>query len=146
LKDIKAGTMPPGAPLPAADQTKFAAWISAGYPQASGPTYKGQIAKILKDNCVSCHTAGGTSPDLSTYDLAKAQGAASLKDINAGTMPPGAPLAAADKAAFASWVSADYPVGVDSGTNTDTTTTTTPAAAQPSTCATTSTGTAASMR
>jgi mono/diheme cytochrome c family protein len=132
LKDIKAGTMPQGAPLAAADQAKFAAWVAAGAPQSAGPTYKGQIAKFLQDKCVSCHKAGLTAPDLSTYDLAKANGAASLKDINAGTMPPGGGLSATEKTAFAAWVSASYPVGTDNGSTTaNDATASTPAAAAP---------------
>lgn len=74
-------------------------------------TYTSDIASLLKDQCVACHKAGATSPDLSTFAAAKAGGAASLKRIQAGTMPTSGPLSPADKDRFKSWADAGYPEG-----------------------------------
>jgi mono/diheme cytochrome c family protein len=38
----------------------------------ANPTYAANIAPIMASNCVSCHSAGGTSPALATYDQVKA--------------------------------------------------------------------------
>jgi hypothetical protein len=73
-------------------------------------TYEGGIKALLEARCVTCHKAGGTSPDLSSYELAKAEGAASANRVAAGTMPAGG-LGADEKALFAAWASADFAEG-----------------------------------
>jgi hypothetical protein len=74
-------------------------------PAAAGaaPTYAGAIKALLDAQCVSCHTAGVTAPDLSTEAGAKAQAARIQARVDDGTMPPGG-LNAADKAAIDAWV------------------------------------------
>jgi len=66
---------------------------------------------MLDANCTSCHgSAIATSGiNLSTYASVKANAAQANTQIQAGNMPPGGGLSAADKQMFQSWVSAGEP-------------------------------------
>lgn len=83
-------------------------------------TWKGGIETMFKNKCVACHKTDGTPPDLSSYDLAVAEGEASGRRIAAGTMPPGG-MNATDKALYAGWLAggmqeeAETPPADDSG-------------------------------
>lgn len=39
---------------------------------ATNPTYIANVEPVMKANCVSCHSAGGTFPTLTTYAQVKA--------------------------------------------------------------------------
>lgn len=84
---------------------------------ASAPTYHREVARILRDNCVECHRAGGVAPfALETYRQAKGRSAMIASVVEDGVMPPwfAAPdtgpwrndrrLSAADKATLATWI------------------------------------------
>lgn len=71
-------------------------------------TYDGKIKALLAAKCVGCHKPGGTPPDVSTYDTAKAAGEDSLRTIEDGSMPTAGPLPDADQQAFKAWVTGGY--------------------------------------
>ena len=71
--------------------------------------YKDTINAILDKNCVSCHGAKGTPPNLSTYAAASDAADDSLRAIQAGTMPTSKKLADADTQKFSAWVAAGSP-------------------------------------
>ncbi|MBI2824315.1 MAG: redoxin domain-containing protein [Planctomycetia bacterium] len=90
----------------------------------SDVTYSKQIARILNDNCVSCHRTGQIAPfTLTSYD--EVVGWAGMIDevVQGGRMPPwhadpqyghfknDARLSDADKAAIAKWVANGAPEG-----------------------------------
>ncbi len=124
--EMQAGSMPPGKTVGAPDQTAFAAWIAGNFlktvvppatpppattPPATTPpaavkkvAYQGAVQALIKDNCLSCHGANATAPDLSTFALVKAGAVDSAAEISGDTMPPGKPLSQANKDLFASWV------------------------------------------
>ncbi|MCX6107762.1 MAG: hypothetical protein NTY08_18195 [Proteobacteria bacterium] len=72
-------------------------------------TYKDSISRFLKDNCTSCHKAGGDLPNLSTYKNARTAAKFALKSLDDDTMPPKESVAAKDKANFAAWVADGMP-------------------------------------
>jgi hypothetical protein len=39
---------------------------------ATNPTYTANVEPVMKANCISCHSAGGTFPTLTTYAQVKA--------------------------------------------------------------------------
>jgi hypothetical protein len=73
-------------------------------------TYLGGVVTLIESKCVSCHGAGGTPPELTSFELAADEGPASAHRVAAGTMPPGG-LGAPDKALFAAWAKAEFPEG-----------------------------------
>lgn len=84
---------------------EFLCTLPADYGLLAGATtYTGEVAALLETSCVGCHKPGATAPDLSTYDAAMAAADLSLEVVQGGSMPPSAPLAAADKALLQSWV------------------------------------------
>jgi len=38
---------------------------------ATNPTYTANVEPVIKANCISCHSAGGTYPTLTTYTQVK---------------------------------------------------------------------------
>lgn len=46
-----------------------------------------EIQNMITSNCISCHDAGGTSPDLSTYSKVSTHANAIYNSINSGSMP-----------------------------------------------------------
>jgi mono/diheme cytochrome c family protein len=84
-------------------------------PASGGPikaVYLGGVEPFLKVKCVNCHGPGATPPDLSTYALAKQEGASSKATIDDGSMPPPATkvtMTKEEKAAFSEWVAKGYP-------------------------------------
>ncbi len=77
------------------------------------PGYNDSIKSLVNASCATagCHVAGSTSPDLSTYALAKANMARSKIRIELASnpMPPGGQLSAGDRTLFANWVAANGP-------------------------------------
>ncbi len=84
------------------------------------PGYNDSIKSLVNGSCATagCHVAGSTSPDLSTYALAKANMARSKIRIESASnpMPPGSQLSAGDRTLFANWVAANGPEN-DGGTS-----------------------------
>lgn len=105
------GTKPAGgnAPKPAPKAPAPKGPAAPGGGSAPKATFTGGIKSLLDSKCNACHKAGGTPPDLTTYALAKAEGASSLATIEDGSMPPGKPLPDDQKALFKNWVDAGYP-------------------------------------
>lgn len=113
--------MPPAGVVPALaadDAATFAAWRTAGYlvgtpPPVAAPGqsiyYLGAIDGLLAANCVGCHAAGATLPDLSNFQAAQAAGAALVSAIQLGKMPPSGPLSSAIQAEFKAWSDAGFP-------------------------------------
>ncbi|MCX6109549.1 MAG: hypothetical protein NTZ90_08105 [Proteobacteria bacterium] len=113
--------MPPAGAVPALaadDAATFAAWRTAGYPVGTPPPvvapgqsvyYLGAVDGLLAANCVGCHGAGLTAPDLSNYQGAQAAGPALLTAIQAGRMPPSGALSSAIQAEFKAWSDAGFP-------------------------------------
>lgn len=117
---LVAATTAPGCALEA----------KAAKPDAkTAVTYHNQVARILQNNCVECHRAGGVAPfALESYDDAKSHAAMMRKQVDKGVMPPwfAAPpapgqhspwindrsLSARDKTDLLAWLaSADKPAG-----------------------------------
>jgi mono/diheme cytochrome c family protein len=91
---------------------------------SSMPSYHREVARILRDNCVECHRAGGVAPfALESYAQAKGRRVTLASVVEDGVMPPwfAAPdtgpwrndrrLSDADKATLAVWVAAGAPEG-----------------------------------
>ena len=95
-----------------------------GFRLLAGPGYNDTIGPFMAQRCATsgCHVGGtsGRSADLTNYNNVKARGATVNSRISGGTMPPTAngTLSATDKANFASWVSAGYPLDGASGSTT----------------------------
>ncbi len=118
---MNSKAMPPAGAVPAlaaGDAATFAAWRAAGYPVGTPPPvvapgqsvyYLGAVDGLLAANCVGCHGAGLTAPDLSNYQGAQAAGAALLSAIQAGRMPPSGALSSAIQAEFKAWSDAGFP-------------------------------------
>lgn len=52
-------------------------------------TYNLQIKQIFDSKCVSCHSDGGTSPNLTTYNNVQNNFTNCMSEINSGSMPQG---------------------------------------------------------
>lgn len=75
--------------------------------EAAAPVWTGDIQNLLKDNCLPCHAANATPPDLSSYAGASASATDNLERMQrtgAGIMPPAAALPAADVERFSAWL------------------------------------------
>ncbi|MGC4042376.1 MAG: DUF1553 domain-containing protein [Armatimonas sp.] len=79
--------------------------VVLGLALAAPPGIPTEVAPIVKTKCLPCHNANTHSGGL---DLSVAPAPAMLgrivKQVEAGKMPPGAPLPPAEKARFAAWV------------------------------------------
>ena len=83
---------------------------------AGSVTYSNTIQPLLASSCLTCHGAGMTAPDLSSYAGAKAAanavlGAVSNTNTSSPTFMPqnGQPLGAATIAKIQAWISAGEP-------------------------------------
>ena len=80
--------------------------------QASSPvTYAIQIEPLLRARCTACHSGADPAQAivLDNYDDAKANAGVANRVIQGESMPPDAPLSAADKQFFQSWVDQGAP-------------------------------------
>ncbi|HEY6168814.1 MAG TPA: redoxin family protein [Verrucomicrobiae bacterium] len=120
-----AATSAPGCGLDAkTSSSKRDAFTST----ASGVTYHNRISRILQNNCLECHHAGGVAPfSLESYDDVKAHAGMVRKQIERGVMPPwfAAPgnanepshwandrsLAPQDRADLLAWLGGDKAIG-----------------------------------
>jgi peroxiredoxin len=67
--------------------------IGAGAVVSSGVTYAGHVARILNQNCVTCHRAGQVAPfSLETYEKAKAWSYEISNTTQQRSMPPWKPV------------------------------------------------------
>ena len=102
----------------------FLAMGSMGAGPAQPPTYHGEVAEILQQNCVGCHTEGGIAPfPLDDARWARNMAAAIADSVKQGRMPPWPPgegtpplkadrkLSASAKAALIAWAGAGAPLG-----------------------------------
>ena len=93
-------------------------------PAAATPTYHREVARILAQNCVECHRAGGVAPfALETYAQVRGRKAMIDSVVGDGVMPPwfaaadtgpwrnDRRLSDADKAVLSAWVDAGAPEG-----------------------------------
>ncbi len=91
-------------------------------------TYNNRISRLVQNNCLECHRAGGVAPfSLETYDDVKAHAGMIRKQVGGGAMPPwfAAPapegahspwandrsLSPSDKADLLAWLASDKPLG-----------------------------------
>lgn len=117
---LVAATTAPGCALDLPGREK-------GVPRSSG-TYHRDIARILNQNCVECHRAGGLAPfSLASYEDVIEHAGMIRKQVGRGVMPPwfasseqsGAhaifsndrSLSEADKNALLTWLDSDRPKG-----------------------------------
>lgn len=68
-------------------------------------TYDDDIKPLFKNQCISCHSKGGTKPALDTYDDAKANIAKAITTMQGETpvMPPSGVLPATEVAKLVGW-------------------------------------------
>lgn len=86
--------------------------------QAEAPTWDGEIKAFIKNKCLACHNAGGTPPDLSTYEGNADLAAMSLETMEltgAGRMPPAGGLTEDEIATFRAWVDGGTPESAGGG-------------------------------
>jgi mono/diheme cytochrome c family protein len=115
-KVMVAATSAPGCLLGIEETEKRKSMTHPAEPDA---TYHREIARLLRDNCVECHRAGGVAPfALETYAQAKGRKAMLALVLEDGLMPPwfAAPdtgpwkndrrLSEADKATLLGWIAA----------------------------------------
>jgi mono/diheme cytochrome c family protein len=74
--------------------------------------YEDDVAPLFKKKCVSCHAAGKTKPDLSTFAAAKKGAKAALAAMKDGSMPQGGKKpSTAEIKVLEDWIKAKYPEG-----------------------------------
>lgn len=83
-------------------------------------SYDADIKPILDRSCTSCHKAGGSqsSRPMTNWTEVQALKAAIALSGTKGTMPPGAPLAEADKKKLKDWQDSGFPETGNGATNT----------------------------
>ena len=113
--------MPPSKVKPqldAVDLPNFQSWVQGGYQQGTplppidvtkGVYYLSAIKNLVETNCVGCHKAGLTPPDLSTYQGLVAAASAALAAVQQGKMPKSGALAVDQTTALQAWVAAKTP-------------------------------------
>jgi hypothetical protein len=90
--------------------------------QADVPTWDGEIKAFIKTKCLACHNAGGTPPDLSTYEGNVDNAAMSLETMELtgpGKMPPAGGLTEDELAAFRAWIDGGTPESAGGGGDAD---------------------------
>ena len=102
--------------------------LGGAKPATSDITYHNRISRIVQQNCLECHRAGGLAPfPLETHGQVVAKAGMIRKMVDRGLMPPwfaAAPapgthtpwgndraLVARDKADFLAWIAAGKPLG-----------------------------------
>ncbi len=91
------------------DPSYLCAAPAAGLDLADAVTYDGQIAAMLKNSCTGCHSpTGKTAPDLTTFELAKANGAGIVEQVSGGLMPTSGALPSADQAIYKAWADGGF--------------------------------------
>ncbi|MEI8027107.1 MAG: hypothetical protein WCI18_12235 [Pseudomonadota bacterium] len=115
--EAASNPMPPTSSprLAAGDLSLFKSWVAASFPLTSAPAapsapatpkvvYLGEIDKLLKDNCTTCHSAGMNMPELATYQDVKAAARSALTEMQAGTMPTSGKMQQASIDKFKKWI------------------------------------------
>jgi thiol-disulfide isomerase/thioredoxin/mono/diheme cytochrome c family protein len=129
LKDALAAVVAHQAPAIAATAAPGCALdVKPAVSLAKDITYHNRISRLIQNNCLECHHAGGVAPfGLETYAEVKAHAAMIRKQVERGTMPPwfaapgkaGEPshwandrsLAELDKRDLLAWLTSDKPLG-----------------------------------
>jgi mono/diheme cytochrome c family protein len=111
-KDIAAYLSDPVAPPPPpAPPEPPPAPPPAPPPPDATPTYAQDVAPILATRCDSCHGASFAAAGIrtDTYDDASRNAARIVSSVQAGRMPPGAPLPADELKTLADWAAGGTP-------------------------------------
>jgi hypothetical protein len=72
-------------------------------------SYDNSIQELLETNCTSCHSQGGTPPNLVGYAAASELAEPSIEIILEGRMPPNAPLYDDEIDLFETWIENGLP-------------------------------------
>jgi hypothetical protein len=81
----------------------------SGNTDTANVTYSGTIAPLLAANCNSCHSSGGSSPDLTTYAnvfASKALIKARAIDGSPSPMPSSGLMSLSNRNKLAAWIAA----------------------------------------
>jgi hypothetical protein len=101
-------TLPGATPITAVPGNQFGTNTTTPGTQqlAQAVTYSAGVSAYLSRACTNCHGGGlfGRSPNLSTYDAAKAGATASLNSMKAGRMPTSGKPSDADIKLIESWI------------------------------------------
>lgn len=128
-RPLVAATDAPGCTLDL--QLATLAWPTAPTPAPDAKntsTYHNRVSRLVQNNCLECHRAGGVAPfSLATYEDVRSHAGMMRKQVGRGAMPPwfaapSAPgesihwsndrsLAPADKADLLAWLAGDKPLG-----------------------------------
>lgn len=92
-------------PVKAHKTSKKPKRATAAFSLADDVTYE-DVESIISSKCVTCHSSGGTSPDISTYSKAKAKASSIQSSIISGKMPPSgsSKLTSSEKTKIKDWV------------------------------------------
>lgn len=113
-RNIAAYLRNPGSATPAPSPTPAPTPSPAPSPAPSpnpAPTWKSDIQGIFQQNCGLCHSgaAAALKIRLDTYATASTNASRALSAIDAGRMPPGGRLPAAQVQAIRDWIAAGKP-------------------------------------
>lgn len=117
-RNIAAFLRNPGAATPAPSPAPTPAPAPAPNPGPSPspnplptPTWKTDIQGIFQQNCASCHSGAAAAMKirLDTFSTASANAGRALSAIEAGRMPPGGKLPAAQVQAIRDWIAGGKP-------------------------------------
>ncbi len=129
LADALSALLENRAPAVAATEAPGCALdLGDAKPAATDITYHNRVSRIVQQNCLECHRAGGLAPfPMETHEQVVAKAGMIKKMVDRGLMPPwfaAAPapgthtpwgndraLVARDKADFLAWLNAGKPVG-----------------------------------
>jgi mono/diheme cytochrome c family protein len=69
-------------------------------------SYKDEVQPILAARCLSCHSTGGSFPDISNFEKVKTHAGAIREQVVSGLMPRGVPLTKTQIKSIVDWVNA----------------------------------------
>lgn len=72
--------------------------------QCDDVSFSQRVKPIIDNNCVSCHSAGGNFPNLTTFEGVSNHAATVKSEVVARTMPIGFSLSDSDIDAISCWV------------------------------------------
>lgn len=67
-------------------------------------SFKNAVKPIIDGRCISCHSAGGNSPELTSYARISANANSVKREVESGRMPQGSTLTSAQIATIVNWV------------------------------------------
>lgn len=77
-----------------------------------GITYENTVKAIMNTHCISCHSAGGQTPNLTTYGGVKSSvdnGSFNQQVLVLKTMPPSGPLTTCQQNKLTQWIADGAP-------------------------------------